>query len=61
MIGVFTQPYVKVEENEDIINLYNSCIPLLKERNKEKQLQVLGFFNFNLFLLDILLIVFPSR
>lgn len=40
IIGVFTQPYVKVEENEDIINLYNSCVSTLKERNKQNQLEV---------------------
>lgn len=26
VFGVFTQPYCKVEENEDIVNLYNKLL-----------------------------------
>jgi hypothetical protein len=54
IIGVFTQPYMRVEENEDIISLCNRLLNNGKIDRKE-QLHVLLLFspNFDAFHIKI--------
>jgi hypothetical protein len=48
IIGVFTQPYCKVEENEDIVNLYNRLLDDEDLRNRSSS------FNLKVWQLGIL-------
>ena len=37
---MLTQPYVRVEENEDVINIYSRILAKLRKEGKEKLIQV---------------------